>query len=271
MYLNGTQPTHGDGELPSRLQQLTRELLDGFEFTRACVTYETLDDVYEFFDRDTLFLVQDGIIELSRNGNAILSFEEGDLVGLTQAFHHLSPTLSAEGYVELQPIDRDELLRHIYSDKRRQHCWSHLLVGTNACLISHLEQVMPEEIITASGFLNFAPGDTIIQQGDEADMVYTIITGQADVVVDGVNVGTLGEDEVFGAMAVFTNEPRSASVIARSHCSIMAVPKQDFTVLIQAQPQAAMNLIENLARRISIMNQQLLELSGGEQGGNKPV
>tara|TARA_A200000113_G_scaffold157788_1_gene142409 strand:- start:606 stop:731 length:126 start_codon:yes stop_codon:yes gene_type:complete len=39
----------------------------------------------------------------------------------------------------------------------------------------------------------------------------------------------------------------------------MAVPQQDFTVLIEAQPQAAVNLIENLARRINMMNQQVLE------------
>ncbi len=90
-------------------------------------------------------------------------------------------------------------------------------------------------------------------------MVYTIISGNADVIVDGVSVGELGEDEVFGAMAVFTGEKRSASIIASTACTVMAVPQQDFTVLIEAQPQAAVNLIENLARRINMMNQQVLE------------
>ena len=63
-------------------------------------------------------------------------------------------------------------------------------------------------------------------------------------------------------MAAFTREPRTASVIAANHCTVMAVPQDDFVVLIEAQPKAAVNLIENLARRITIMNQQLIELSG---------
>src|SRR5690606_3746602 len=65
------------------------------------------------------------------------------------------------------------------------------------------------------------------------------------------------EEEVFGAMAVFTGEPRSATVIARTPCTIMAVPQKDFILQIEAQPQAAVNLIENLDGRIIILNQQL--------------
>lgn len=265
MYLTGTHPADGIEEITGRLQQLTRELLSGMEFTRPAVTYESLDDLHEHFDRDSVFLVLDGIIELNQNGETVISYEEGDLIGLTQAFHQQSPVLSAEGYVELQPIERDLMLRHIYSDPRRQHCWSHLLITSNALLTNHLARVMPDERVPAAGFLNFVTGENIINQGDEADMVYTIISGEADVLVDGVNVGTLGEDEVFGAMAVFTKEPRTATVRARTPCSVMAVPKEDFNVLIQAQPQAALNLIENLARRISIMNQQLLEQTGSDK------
>jgi CRP-like cAMP-binding protein len=164
-----------------------------------------------------------------------------------------------DGYVELQPINRDDFLLHIYNDKRRQHCWSHYLVTLNSLLTERLGALSKEQLKPAAGFLNFSAGDIIIQQGDDADMVYTIISGNADVIVDGVSVGELGEDEVFGAMAVFTGEKRSASIIASTACTVMAVPQQDFTVLIEAQPQAAVNLIENLARRINMMNQQVLE------------
>jgi CRP-like cAMP-binding protein len=99
----------------------------------------------------------------------------------------------------------------------------------------------------------------IIKEGDEAEHVYTIISGEADVFADGIKVGEIGVDEVFGAMAVFTGEKRSATVQARTACTIMAVPQADFVHLIEAQPKAAVNLIDNLARRIVAMNQQLIE------------
>ena len=259
MYQNGTEPATGFEANSPRLQQLAREMLQGFTFTQNAVTFESVDDLYEHFDEDTLFLVKDGIIDICCNENTLFSCEEGDLIGISQSFHLPSPTLTTDGYVELQPINRDDFLLHIYNDKRRQHCWSHYLVTLNSLLTERLGAMSKEQLKPAAGFLNFSAGDTIIQQGDDADMVYTIISGNADVIVDGVSVGELGEDEVFGAMAVFTGEKRSASIIASTACTVMAVPQQDFTVLIEAQPQAAVNLIENLARRINMMNQQVLE------------
>ena len=267
MYQNGTEPATGFEVNSPRLQQLAREMLQGFSFSRDPVTFESVDNLYEHFDEDTLFLVCDGIIDLSSNDTTLCSCEEGDLIGISQSFHLPSPTLTTDGFVELQPINRDDFLLHIYGDKRRQHCWSHYLVTLTAMLTERLAAMSKDQVKPTAGFQNFSAGETIIQQGDDADMVYTIISGTADVIVDGVSVGQLGEDEVFGAMAVFTGEKRSASVIAVTSCTVMAVPQRDFTVLIEAQPQAAVNLIENLARRITMMNQQMLEHSDDHGSG----
>ncbi|MEC8444622.1 MAG: cyclic nucleotide-binding domain-containing protein [Pseudomonadota bacterium] len=270
MYLNGSETMNGFEQSSPRLQQLVRELIDGFELTAPTLTFENLDDLYEHYDEDTLFLVRDGIISLCSNGTTLVTFEEGELIGISQSFHLSSPTLCTEGFVELQPINRDDFLLHVYGDKRRQHCWSHYMVTLNSLLTNQLADIAKDQIKPAAGFQNFSAGETIIRQGDDADMVYTIISGTADVIVNGVNVGQLSEDEVFGAMAVFTHEKRTASVVAATPCTIMAVPQKDFTVLIEAQPQAAVNLIENLARRISIMNQQILDKNGPEGMQSRP-
>jgi len=258
MYLPGKTSEDVD-QLVQRLSQLATTLLDGFELEQQVITLEGVEDLYELFDRDKLFLIQDGMLHFSRNGQTLASFDEGDIVGVAASFDMPAPILRADEYVELIPIDRDRLLRHIYSDKRRQHYWSHFLVCQNAILLDYLGDMVKEQVRPTAGFQNLEPGDVIIRQGDPADLVYTIINGEADVFVDDVKVGEIGEEEVFGAMAVFTKEPRSATVIARTPCTIMAVPQEDFASLIEAQPQAALNLIENLARRISVMNQQLID------------
>lgn len=269
MYLNGNTPVPGFEQAAPKLQQFAQEMLDGFEFTQDVVTFESVEDLYELFDEDTLFLVQDGIINLTSNDVTLVSYEEGDLIGIANSFHLPSPSLTTDGYVELQPVNRDDFLLHLYDDKRRQHCWTHYLVTMNAIMLNKLSTVTDSQAKPASGFLNFAPGQTIIQQGDEADMVYTIISGEASVLVDGTNVGHLAEEEVFGAMAAFTKEKRSASIVADTRCTVMAVPQEDFTVLIEAQPRAAVNLIQDLARRISIMNQQLLDGSVAHQAQSR--
>ena len=261
MYLNG-KPSETMDKLLVRLQQLAKGLLEGFELNTPPVSLEGVDDLYELFDKDQMFLVQDGMLHLSKNGQNLVSFDEGDLIGILHSFDMPVPVLRTDEFVELIPIDRDRFLRHVYSDKRRQHYWSHFLVCQNALLVNYLADLFRDQVRPTAGFQNIQPGDVIIQQGDVADHVYTIISGEADVFVDGVKVGDIGEEEVFGAMAVFTGEPRSATVIARTPCTIMAVPQKDFILLIEAQPKAAVNLIENLARRIVTLNQQLIEKNG---------
>ena len=258
MYLPG-KPHEATEAFSARMQQLTKGLLDGFPMDQEPLSLEGIDDIYQHFDKNKIFLITDGMMHLSHEGQYLVSFDEGDLIGFAQAFDLPFPVLRADEFVEFQLIDRDELLRHIYSDKRRQHYWSHYLLCHNAMLMNHVAELSKEQVRPTAGFQNFQPGDVIIKEGEEAEHVYTIISGEADVFADGIKVGEVGEDEVFGAMAVFTGEKRSATVQAKTACTIMAVPQDDFVHLIEAQPKAAVNLIENLARRINAMNQQLIE------------
>jgi CRP/FNR family cyclic AMP-dependent transcriptional regulator len=258
MYLPG-KPHEAMEAICARMQQLTKVLLEGFPLDQDPLSLENIDDLYQHFDAHQLFLITDGMMHFTHEGETILSFDEGDIVGFSRAFDLPCPTIRADEFVEVQIIDRDTFLRHIYSDKRRQHYWSHLLMCQNSLLMSQLANVSKEQKQTIAGFQNYKPGDTIIKEGDDAEHVYTIISGEADVFADGIKVGDIGEDEVFGAMAVFTGEKRSATVIAKTACTIMAVPQNEFVNLIEAQPKAAVNLIENLARRIITMNHQLIE------------
>jgi CRP/FNR family cyclic AMP-dependent transcriptional regulator len=258
MYLLG-KPNQAMEAICAHMQQLTKGLLEGFPLDQAPLTLENVDDLYQHFDSNQIFLITDGMMHYTHEGQTLVSFDEGDLVGITRAFNLPSPTIRVDEFVEVLLIDRDALLRHIYSDKQRQYDWSLFLVCQNSLLINQLANVSKEHTQTISGFQNFQPGDVIIKEGDESEHVYTIISGEADVFADGVKVGEVGEDEVFGAMAVFTGEKRSATVIARSACTIMTVPQNEFVNLIEAQPKAAVNLIENFARRITAMNQQIIE------------
>src|SRR5690625_7337213 len=76
--------------------------------------------------------------------------------------------------------------------------------------------------------MHFSAGETIIAQGAEADRVFTLLEGKAEALRDGVKVGEVHADEIFGALAVFTRQRRMASVVAISDCTVLAVPKDEF-------------------------------------------
>jgi CRP-like cAMP-binding protein len=62
-------------------------------------------------------------------------------------------------------------------------------------------------------------------------------------------------------MAVFTGEKRNASVITSEASTVMLIPKDQFLSLTQSNPKIAHSLIESMARRIDLLNEQIIQLS----------
>lgn len=142
---------------------------------------------------------------------------------------------------------RAELQRH----------WAHYLI----CLATFFRECFALEnrgtFQPNTGFMTFSAGETIIEQGETANCVYTLLEGSAEAVRDGVKVGDIHADEIFGALAVFTRQPRNASVVATTDCSVMAVRKEDFIDLVEHQPHICISLIEEMADKINQLNQQV--------------
>lgn len=75
-------------------------------------------------------------------------------------------------------------------------------------------------------------GDVVIRQGDPGELFYLIRSGQVDVVIeeDGVEnkVAELGEGQYFGEAALLRDEPRNATIVARSKAVFYTLGKADF-------------------------------------------
>jgi putative ABC transport system ATP-binding protein len=76
------------------------------------------------------------------------------------------------------------------------------------------------------------PGEIIIRQGDPGELFYLIRNGEVDVVVEEGGrertVAKLGEGQYFGEAALLRDEPRNATVIARTKCVFYTLGKEDF-------------------------------------------
>jgi CRP-like cAMP-binding protein len=99
----------------------------------------------------------------------------------------------------------------------------------------------------------------IITQGERAQYVFNLTAGLADVLVDDVPVGIISPGEIFGAMAALTHADRSATVRARSRCSVVKVPTSQFTDLIRSNPATIHALLTDMANSIVSLNEQLVQ------------
>src|SRR5690606_30077103 len=141
---------------------------------------------------------------------------------------------------------REQVQAQCLQSPDKMQLWTRHLV----CLFCYYREALAQEIRAefqpSAGFKHFNAGETIIQQGAEADQVYTLLEGSADALRDGVKVGEIHADEIFGALAVFTRQKRIASVVATTDCTVLAVRKEEFVDLIEVQPHICMGLIEEM-------------------------
>jgi putative ABC transport system ATP-binding protein len=81
--------------------------------------------------------------------------------------------------------------------------------------------------------VRFAAGETIFEQGDRADLVYTITSGEVDVLrvlADGHEelLNRLRPGQYFGELGAFLGFPRSASTRAHTDVELVAYPPREF-------------------------------------------
>ena len=111
----------------------------------------------------------------------------------------------------------------------------------------------------------------IVRQGETGDCMYAIQKGRVEVVreTDGgeVRVATLDEGDIFGEMAIFEKEVRSATVRALGEARVLSIDKRTFLRRVQEDPSLAFNLALMLCKRIRRLNAELTSL---KQAGTAP-
>jgi CRP-like cAMP-binding protein len=113
--------------------------------------------------------------------------------------------------------------------------------------------------------LGRAYGDEVVcHQGDRCDAIYVIQEGWVRVFCedDGVEtlVGQLGPGEIVGEMAVFDQQPRSATVRAAGTARVLTLDKRAFLRQIHDDPTVAWRLLEAMSVKIRRLNAELTRL-----------
>ncbi len=117
----------------------------------------------------------------------------------------------------------------------------------------------------------YGDGEIIIRRGDVGDCMYVIQAGEVEVVrEDGdraVRLAVLGEGDVFGEMALFDRETRSATVRALGEARVLTLDKRTFLRRVHEDPSVAFRIVQRMSYRIRQLNDELVRLKGeGEQG-----
>jgi CRP-like cAMP-binding protein len=112
----------------------------------------------------------------------------------------------------------------------------------------------------------FDAGEAVFREGDESDTCYIVRSGHARAVrehSDGrsITLANFGPGDIFGELAMFDSERRSATVEAIESTEAIAILSGDMRRLLREHPEIAVKLIQALGSRLRDSNERLARQS----------
>ena len=121
----------------------------------------------------------------------------------------------------------------------------------------HLERIAELAVPRA-----FEPGQVVFREDDASDTCYVVRSGRARAVREHaggrtITLATFGPGDIFGELALFEDERRSATVEAIEQTSVVAVLGPDMRRLMVEHPGISARLVIALGRRLRETNERL--------------
>jgi CRP-like cAMP-binding protein len=119
----------------------------------------------------------------------------------------------------------------------------------------------------------FAPGETVIRAGDPGSSMFVVHNGRVSVQVTengrSRTVATLSDGAFFGEMALFTGEPRTASIVAIEETEVLEIGHAAMKRVFDNNPDLVESLSFIIAERRQALTatEQLAGSEGDESAG----
>jgi CRP/FNR family transcriptional regulator, cyclic AMP receptor protein len=131
------------------------------------------------------------------------------------------------------------------------------------------EELSPEDLLHVAEVAvprSFEPHEVVFREGDDSDTCYVVRKGHARATRghrDGrvLTLATFGPGDIFGELAMFDDERRSATVEATDDLEVLGILGGDMRRLMRRHPDIAVKLVISLGRRLRAANERLASQS----------
>jgi CRP/FNR family cyclic AMP-dependent transcriptional regulator len=110
-----------------------------------------------------------------------------------------------------------------------------------------------EQVASAADEIDLNEGKELMREGDRGREFFVILEGTADVTQGGEKINSLGPGDFFGEIALISDLPRTASVMATSPLRALVVTARSFQRLVEQSPEIQRKVLEAAVARLNPM------------------
>lgn len=136
-------------------------------------------------------------------------------------------------------------------------------------LFGFFDKAFIDHVMALGRPLSLRPGEILFHADELGDQAFILLEGMLEVMVaighEQIRVAMLEPVQVVGEIAIFANQPRIATVIARAECRLISLSRDQWISLVASHPSAGHAIIADLGRRLASVNRPLAFLSTATQ------
>ncbi len=204
---------------------------------------------FEVVSGDTLLLCSDGLYRYD-GGGVDFGRELGheDVAGMPSRL--ISAANAAGGSDNLSAIVVRTHAETQAAMTRKTVVSEELKALTHVMLFQFLS--MRERVTAMSSFksVTFGAGERIMEEGDPSDSLFVVVEGKVDVSRGGARLATLGAGHHFGEMALLSQRPRTATVVAIENVRLLELPRTEFMSLVARDPGMGAKFLWQVAQML---------------------
>jgi len=225
-----------------------------------------------FLQRDKMYFLLDGEVELTANKTRVGVVRKGEIFGEMALITRMprTATATAKSDCRLITLDNDQLqaalraapefgllLMSIMITRLRDSIASLNASGMlasaetlkdSAVFDKKLLDRLVDEL-DDSARMRYAAGKVIMQEGQAGVLMYVVLQGSVEIAIHNSIVGRIGPGGMFGEMALITRAERVASAIAKTDCVLLAINRNVFLDLVGVNPKFAVSLLGAVGNR----------------------
>ncbi|TFH36832.1 MAG: Crp/Fnr family transcriptional regulator [Anaerolineales bacterium] len=131
----------------------------------------------------------------------------------------------------------------------------------SAPLFNDVEPSVLESLARNSTIRKIAKGELLFYQDDLADAVYVVGSGCISIFLgmpDGreLVINVMRPGDVFGEIALFTDQSRSTGAMGREDTEVVSIPRQAFMDIVEGESDLLRRVLDMTAQRLRVSSER---------------